>query len=193
MTRHSRNASRTLRSRRTRPTGLSECAHTAPPGTAETPQGDTPAGDSGPLRPAPLLISAGAASCHHPDRSLSLTPRPWSTIPSPPSGSHRAPSSLPDLLLPPPPQSTSGMAVGGAFPELSPGFSRSWLSPLQPLLQVPTPLASCFLSTPTRSHLRPSCPDHRAAPRRHRRGPCSPTSAHGTSPGLASAVFHSWH
>ena len=40
------------------------------------------------------------------------------------------------------PESTSGMAAGGAFPELSPGFSRSWLSPLQPLLQVPTLPAS---------------------------------------------------
>ena len=156
LTRLSRNASWTLRNHCTQPTGPSECAHTAPPGTAETPQGDIPTGDSGPLRPAPLLISAGAASTQrrrHPAITriahFHLTPRPWSTIPSPPSGSHRAPSSLPDLLLPS--QSTSGMAVGGAFPELSPGFSGSWLSPL----------CLCFRSRP---HWLPAFSAHPLVP-----------------------------
>ena len=69
------------------------------------------------------------------------------------------------------PESTSGMAAGGAFPELSPGFSRSWLSPLQPLLQVPTLPASWL------SQAHPLIPTSEPPPRGHRRGPCSPSSA----------------
>ena len=80
------------------------------------------------------------------------------------------------------PESTSGMAAGGAFPELSPGFSRSWLSPLQPLLQVPTLPASWL------SQAHPLIPTSEPPPRGHRRGPCSPSSA---SPVFPSSLLPS--
>ena len=135
LTRHSRNACWTLRNCHTWPPGPSECSHTALPGTEETLKGTSQQGAAAPSAPRPTAHLSGCcvhpepqASCHHLDCPLSPIPRPWSSVPSTPSGSHRAPSSLPDLLLFP--QSTSGMAAGGAFSELSPGFSRFWLSPL---------------------------------------------------------------
>lgn len=172
--------------------------HTEPYLVLKGPLKGHPQRDSGPSGPCPTAHLSRRcthpepqASCHHPDCSLSPTP-PGPQHPPLRVAHTRPPSSFPDLLLPPP---QVHFWHGSRR-----GLSRT-LPRLLTLLALPSTASAsgpdptgvlAFSGTPTHSHLRPSCPYHGASPRGHRRSPCSPTSAHRTSPGLASAVFHSW-
>lgn len=149
-----------------------------------------PQRDSGPSGPAPRLISAGAAPTQsHRLPAVTRIARFHRHLAPVHNTLHsrmahtRGPPLASQIFSCP--QSTSGMAAGGAFPELSLA-AHSWLSPLQPLLQVPTPPASWLSQAhpliPTSGLHAPTM----ESPQRTQAWPCSPT------PGLPSAIFHSW-